>query len=159
MDADEKQQPMNRQDAENKDRRWWLKMLAASAGLVAVLAGAYFLAPTAQLHYHAWRFRAGKDPEGEHLWRAAWTLAEKRADRETIRRILGEPDSFARPRSADSMVYLWFREVTKTTSSEAGCEIVMESGRATEVLYYGHETDWLIESPQDRKGRADAQEP
>jgi len=81
---------MNHQDTKNNDRYWWVKMLVTSAALVALLLGAYLLTPVAQLHYHAWRYRTGKDVDGKHLCWVVWSTCMKRkASEQEIIQLLG----------------------------------------------------------------------
>ncbi len=73
-----------------KPRRWWLRMLVASAALVAVLLGVVYLTPIVRLHYHAWQYRKGGDLV--HLKAAARILRDRKAHIDTVRRLLG-PES------------------------------------------------------------------
>ena len=72
-----------------KPRRWWLRMLVASAALVAVLLGAVWVTPVARLHYHARQWRKHKD--FNQLKAAARILRDRRAHIETVKRLLGPP--------------------------------------------------------------------
>ncbi|GAG45813.1 unnamed protein product, partial [marine sediment metagenome] len=66
-------------------------MLMASAALAAVLLGAVFLTPAARLHYHAWRWRSGRDPQLKSLRFVAQHVLDNELDREAIIGLLGEP--------------------------------------------------------------------
>jgi hypothetical protein len=68
-------------------------MLVASAALAALLLGAYFLTPVMRLHYHAWRYRSGRDPTGTHLEGAVKHLVNLKAGEDVVRRFLGEPSA------------------------------------------------------------------
>ena len=58
------------------------------AGLVAL---GVLLAPLAQLHYHARRYRTAKDVSGESLGWVARYAADRHLDRAAIERLLGKP--------------------------------------------------------------------
>jgi hypothetical protein len=73
----------------SQDRRWWVKMLVASAALAAVLFGMYFLTPVLQIRYHARQYQAWQDPDGEHLRLACQMLVSRRATEEEVRALLG----------------------------------------------------------------------
>ncbi len=70
-------------------RRWWLRMLVASAALVAVLLGAVWLTPVAKLHYHAWEFR--KHLRAEDFNATVKVLRKRGASPEVVGRLLGKP--------------------------------------------------------------------
>ncbi len=71
-------------------RRWWLRMLVASAALVAVLLGAYFLTPVARLHYYAWKYRTGRDA-ADSLKTVAEVLVQRKVSPEMVEKLLGRP--------------------------------------------------------------------
>ena len=77
------------------DRHWWLKMIAASTALVALavvlLALAFLVKPHIQLHYHAWRYRTGRDVDGSSLAVAGKKLAAEHASVEETVKLLGPP--------------------------------------------------------------------
>jgi hypothetical protein len=110
MNADEKQEELNRQDAKGAksgDRCWWIKMLVASAALATVLLGAYFLTPVAQLHYHAWRFRSGRDPWGDHLRQVVSVMVRRKECEPVVVRLLGAPSQ----KKVGAIVYRTFGEI------------------------------------------------
>ncbi len=78
-------------EADKPPRRWWLRMIVASAALVAVLLGVVWVTPVVKLHYHAWQWRKHKDMD--QLKAAARILRDRKAHYETVKRILGPPDS------------------------------------------------------------------
>ena len=82
---------MSESAAPAPDRRWWLKMLAASVALVALIAAIACIGPVTQLHYHAWRYRTGRDTDGSSLKLVAKRLAAKRATVAEATDLLGTP--------------------------------------------------------------------
>jgi hypothetical protein len=66
-------------------------MLAASAGLVALLAGAYFLPPAVRFRYHLWMRRRGRDQSGEHMAYIGRVVAARRMTASQITDLMGEP--------------------------------------------------------------------
>lgn len=75
-----------------EDRRWWLKMLVASAALAALLLGLCFGAPLAQVHYHAWKYRSGRDDWDGSFERVAHWAISRRMTRDQVVRLLGPPN-------------------------------------------------------------------
>ncbi len=69
-------------------RRWWLRMIVASAALVAVLLGVVWLVPAARLGYYAWQYR--RHYYTRHLETASAMLVERQASRQTVEAVLGE---------------------------------------------------------------------
>jgi hypothetical protein len=107
-------------------------MLVASAALAGLLLGAYFLTPAAQLHYHAWRYRSGRDADGTHLMRAARLLVKDRAHQGTVARILGVSDQVGNSEGTSFMYCPWPHGYYMP---DRGVGIVIDEGRATRVLF------------------------
>ena len=74
------------------DRWWWLKMLVASAALAALLLGLCFGAPLAQIHYHAWKYRSGRDDWDRSFERVANWAVSRRMTRDQVVGLLGPPN-------------------------------------------------------------------
>ena len=103
-------------------------MLVASAALAAILLGAYFLAPVAQVRYHVWRYKSGRDVKGESLkWLADWTARHK-MDRSSIESLLGKDVGGRTDRLEYYIVFPPTHGVLPT-----GYVILFENGRASEV--------------------------
>ncbi len=124
-------------EAQKPARRWWLRMIVASAALVAVLLGAVWLTPVVQLHYHAWRYRRGDNRE-ENLPRLTNKLLEIKASPARVTRLLGPP--LGEKRRPDGRLVLFYEasSIIKSRSgplsgSEMGRELVFRGGRLVEV--------------------------
>jgi hypothetical protein len=106
-------------------------MLVASAALAAVLLGAYFLTPVARLHYHAWRYRGDRHANDKHLKPALDALVARRASKQTLLRLLGEPDLILGEGEDCRLTY--------RVGLHLGYTIAVEHGRTTsltEVVFY-----------------------
>jgi hypothetical protein len=121
-------------------------MLGASAALAGLLLGAYLLTPAAQLHYHAWRFRAGRDPEGRHLCRVIWsTCIKRKAGRDEVVRLLG-PSQY-RTSSPDSLYYIFASSPPGSVGGYLkGFEIEFQQGLV--VMVKPWQSNWRAPSPE-----------
>lgn len=109
-------------------RYWWLKGLVGSAALVAVLLGAFFLAPVVQLRYHAWRYRTERDHDGSSLKWVAEYAVRRRMERTAIEQLLGK-DGGDRP---DYLTYS-LKPTPFSSAPLIGYFILLKDGRASEV--------------------------
>jgi hypothetical protein len=71
-------------------RRWWLRMLLWSAGLVIVLFGLYLGVQPARLYYYGWQYR--RHPDKELLWHTAELAVATRINAATFCRLTSKPD-------------------------------------------------------------------
>jgi hypothetical protein len=110
--------------------RWWLRMIVASAVLVALLLGAAFVAPAIPLHYCAWRYRRRCD-RGQDLPRLAGELLRMRASRERVTRLLGPPGS--EERRPDGRVALFYDVAGLFHDSLQGMNLVFDGGQLDAV--------------------------
>ncbi len=111
-------------------RRWWLRMIVASAALVAVLLGVYFLTPVVPLHYYAWRYRRRHDG-GWDLPGLAEKLLEMRASSAQVTGLLGPPVS--ERRRPDGKLVLFYDVRVVFHKGMHGMDLVFDEDRLVEV--------------------------
>jgi hypothetical protein len=118
-------------DTARSGRRWWLRMLAVSVGVAGLLLAASYAAPVARLHFHAWKFRTGRDVDGASLAHVADWAVKRRLPRDTVVGLLGRPAVDGSGR-LDYQVLGRYLNINKVVQN-AGFGIVLAEGCAVDV--------------------------
>ena len=115
--------------ADRRDRHWLIKMLVASAVLVTLLLGLWFVGPVARVHYHGWSYRSGRGREASLTVIADWAVRRSLSEA-AVCRLLGGPTTSTHLGEAERHELSWWATPGKAQEGDMICYIAFENGRA-----------------------------